>query len=435
MKRREFLIASAGVAGTLPLVGFGRPCPPSQVNVQNGQSATGTCSNVTAEQDWISRSTGSGVVWAHNFASASEVNQFRYANGKGNDPTQSLGGTNVVWNSSDGFAGGGCLEVDIPTGSTGANASWQRPMSALHAGQPSGGGAGNGLSTDDPAAGGTVALRTWNSATTSAIFNWRTGYYANPAVQTKYPYWPLPGDTGIYDGNSFYLQFRVKISGSRWTTGNPDGKLLLIEPAAQLSDLQEIVVRSVNKHDAETGFNYVNTNPFLVYTSRGGYANSVLQNPQGSSSGSIETAGPYASSCTGGHTSVVGACWEFPADQWVTVLLQLVPGQDNSNYTGNAPSGSVSTWPYHDTVLNAWVCPINAANYTQVFGMNNIALFYYTSGDPGAGSDGPNGMWHPPAFNALEFSGYMNNQPIVSGWSQKFTQIIFSKQFIPCPVA
>jgi hypothetical protein len=41
---------------------------------------------------------------------------------------------------------------------------------------------------------------------------------------------------------------------------------------------------------------------------------------------------------------------------------------------------------------------------------------------------------HPPAFNSVCPSAYMNNVPAVKGWYQRYDQLIFSKQFIPCPL-
>lgn len=55
MKRRHFLIASAGVVGsTLPLIGRAqsKPCPPPLVETTGGQSATTTC-GPSAAPDWF----------------------------------------------------------------------------------------------------------------------------------------------------------------------------------------------------------------------------------------------------------------------------------------------------------------------------------------------------------------------------------------------
>src|SRR5579862_8043611 len=138
MKRRDFLIASAGVAGTWPLLGRGatQPCPPPSVTV-GGKTVTTSCaSSASQAADWLARATGPGVVWAHNFDTAAEVNQFRETGGYGMDPTGTASGkqSSVMWQPG-GFAGGGFLRISIPTGGT-ANGKWSRPMSAIRAGQP-----------------------------------------------------------------------------------------------------------------------------------------------------------------------------------------------------------------------------------------------------------------------------------------------------------
>jgi hypothetical protein len=442
MKRRQFLIASTGaagggIAGLLPLlVRAAQPCPPPSVTA-GGKTVNTSCASAASQQaDWIARTGGPGVVWAHNFDAAAEVNQFRETSGYGMDPTGTGSGkqSTVSWQPG-GFAGGGFLRIAVPTGGT-TNGQWSRPMSAIRSGQPgANGGAGNGKTVDDSAAGGAVALNTWDSSVTSTAYNWRRGYYAHPAVQQKYPYWPQAGNTGIYDGSSFYLQFRVRISSSRWHAGNPAGKLLFIDVVDQESDMQELVFRSVNNPDS--GFTGTawggGTNPLLMYTSRGSYPNSIIDGNQDSSyDGAIEPGGPYASTCTYGNAHSSGACWNFPADNWTTLLLHFVPGQDNSNYTGNAPNAATSTWPYHDTTIEVWKCDPGETTYTKIFEKFNLAWFYYTDSQTSA-PNGPNGMFQPPAFNEVAPSGYMNGVPATLGWTHDFTQFIFSQQFIPCP--
>lgn len=72
MKRRQFLIASAGVVGsTLPLIGRAqsKPCPPPLVEQAGGQSVTTTCGDGSApawftsqaERTWVQIAGGSGM--------------------------------------------------------------------------------------------------------------------------------------------------------------------------------------------------------------------------------------------------------------------------------------------------------------------------------------------------------------------------------------
>jgi hypothetical protein len=386
-------------------------------------------SGVSEVADWLARSTAPGVVWSHNFDSAFEVDQFRDASGTGLDPTGAVG-THVTWDGADGFAGGGSLQIQIPTGGT-CNSFWTRPFSALRAGKPVGGGNGNGRAVDDRADSGAVALQTWDSSQTSTPYNWRKGYHANAQVQSDFPYWPDVGHTGVYDGTTFEISFRVKISASRWTSGNPPGKLAFIDVTEGLSNLQEMVIRSANKSSDLTGVSYYQTNPFLVYTSRGSYANSIVSGTQGDYSGVIEPGGPYAGTCTYGNAGSAGACWEYPADQWTTLRIRVTPGRDNSAYSGDPPGGALATWPYHDHGIEVWKCDQGETSWTKIFEHTSLAWFYYS--DPQSGTNGPNGMWHAPAFNVFTPSGYMNGVNAVAGWTQKFAQIIFAHSFIAAP--
>lgn len=410
MKRREFLIATASVAGSLPAAGFAasKLCPPPSAGIAGANPVATACSTVTPQADWTARSTGPGVVWAHNFDSAAEVGAFRIVAGHGNDPTNVTNST-CLWDDTDGFAGGGCLSCSVPTGGT-SSGYWNRPMSALLAGS-------NGRTVDDSAAGGSLTLRKYDPTSTGQDWNFYGGYYGNPAIQAAYPTWQ--GQSGIWDGSEFWLQFRAKISASRWTPGNPNGKLLFIDVTG-LTGSQEIIIRSENVQGA-SGYRYYKTNPFLMYTSQGSEPNSTLD-----VNGEVQPGGPYATTCKTSTFGVANACWEWPPDEWVTVLVHMIPGRDNDAYYGANYNSPLSSWPYHDTTLEAWVARLGQTTYTKVYENFALALDYNTSGH------------HPPAYNKIGPAAYMNSgatpQPAVAGWSQKFAQIVFSKQFIPCPL-
>ena len=125
MKRRDFLITSAGVtAGTVlsPLaLGQTKPCPPSTLSVEGGTSATTGCTPPgDLEADWQLRSGQDssnpqpGVVWFHDFRSDAEVNAFRWSAGVGggNDPNaQGNLASNLRRITTDGMASGACLEI------------------------------------------------------------------------------------------------------------------------------------------------------------------------------------------------------------------------------------------------------------------------------------------------------------------------------------
>ena len=416
MKRRDFLVTSASLAGAaIPVIGLSQtkqPCPPPSLSASGGTSATTPCTpqNTSGTADWVTRSTGPGVVWSHNFDTVAEVNAFRVVANVGNDPTNSSNST-TTWDAADGFAGGGSLSLALPTGGF-SSGYWNRPMSALVA-------QANGKSVDDLAAGGTLTKRTYNASNTGMDWDFRTGYYGHPAIQSAFPTWI--GQSNVWDGTEFYVQFRAKISAGRWTAGNPSGKLMFIDVTG-LTGSQEIVIQSENTIGA-AGDHYYQTNPFRMYTSQGSAPNSLLTSPQGSS-GLVQPGGSFPN-CTVGNLAVANACWEWPKDEWVTVLVHVIPGRDNEAYYGANPNQPLSAWPYHDMTIEAWVARKGATAYTKVFSQTNLAWDYYSNGR------------HPPAFNKIGPTAYMNSgaspKPATAGWSHKFTQIIFSKQFIACP--
>jgi len=371
--------------------------------------------------DWAKRSTISDVVWAYNFGSAAEVNQFRWENGTGNDPNN-LHNSTLLFDNTDGIGGTGCMVSRIPTGGI-ANGNWNRPMAALPAGA-----LGNGKATADPAAFGTVKLRSYDPTNSAQDFNFTTGYYGPLSTQATYPTWK--GDTAPWDGTEIWVQFRAKISGSRWSNGNPSGKLVFIDVTG-VTGFQEIVVQSENLDGAAGGQNYFGTNPFRMYTSHGSEPNSLLTVPQGTGS-QVQPGGPYAATCQVGSFHAPNVCWCWPPDEWVVVLMHLIPGEDgNDQFYGANPASPLSAWPKHDTVLEAWVQrpAIGETDYTKVYEAFNVALDYWTNGG------GASGL-HPPAFNKVGPTGYMNDNsgvavPAAVGWDQKFTEIIMSKGWLP----
>jgi len=405
----------------------------------NNRGYTHSNSGATQNADWLARSTASGVVWAHNFDNPVEVTQFRNISGAVDPVT---GNTGVNW-VADGFAGGGCLELVIPTGGLNDENYWQRPMSALRAGRPGGanggvGGPGNGLLTDDLAAGGTITKQTWDSSAGNEAYNWRKGYYANAATQAAFPQWPA-GTSGVYDGTAFYFSMKVKIGANRWHAGNPAGKLLFIDLLG-MTGHQEILTRSVNNPDTNfTGWSFHQTNPFLVYTSQGELANSgLLPTVQFNAGGSgYPTSGPvengaFVNTCTINNTAGLGNCWEYPSDDWTTLLYYVQVGQDNQAFEADP---TLSHWSHFDQIIKVWKCDRGETAWTPIFdnSANPFAFTFFSA--PQSGTNGPNGCWNAPGYNGISPSIYMNGVPAVLGWYQRYTQLIFSLQPIAAPQA
>lgn len=119
----------------------------------------------------------------------------------------------------------------------------------------------------------------------------------------------------------------------------------------------------------------------------------------GISSGTKQPGGDYGQCGTGGN------CWLYEDNQWVTWLYHLVPGTDGQK----------------NTLFEAFAARPGATEYETVFSQLNTINFSETS------------TGHPKGYNAFQPSNYMNNQRTSVEWYQRYDQIIFSHEFIPCP--
>jgi hypothetical protein len=421
--------------------------------------------STTAEADWLTRSAASGVVWAHDFREAGELTAFLA------DPT----GSGNVSLQSAGFGSGGYLRYTIPKGipdgkyfvpadaSSGAGwlvvdgatlsqpadgqsnaewtwaaagtlsvgkGTWQRPFTALVAGISG----GNGKTTPDPAAAGTLTRRTLTSTSASNYSTLRAGYYGHSSYQSTT--WNLLGgytaNSASWDGTDFWIQYRVRISASRFgSLTNPDrtynqyrypnGKLAAVM-TNYITPAQAIVVQSlthdprVNHSTAEFGM-YMHSaeSSFVALTYPPNMPNLSAFQPGG------EYDPPSTGQCRWDNSGYyVRNCWEWPADEWVTVLMHIIPGRDN---TGLATENTLSTAPYRDTGIQVWVARENASSYTSLW---NVVDDGSGTGFPFFFLDG-SGQVHPPAWNMFIPWAYMNNAPALQQWTQDFTQIIFKK--------
>lgn len=355
MKRREFLIASASVASAVPTMSLAQlvPCPPASLSADGGSTASTACAAAgDAESDWLARTSGAGVVWFHDFRNAAEVDNFRWRSGQGDDP-DNTGDGSVRRVATDGVTGGACLEIYTAAG-TQAQCVWWRPMSPLM-------GSGNGRGADDPGADGTIALQSFSPNPTSGrsnINSWGSrGLYGHSSYHSE----------GGFDGAEYYLQMRVKISASRLSSDNPKaGKLLYFTHTYRSLTSQEIV--TMNNRDQV----------FMAYRS-GGLP--------------LEPSKQYGSE--------LSTLWQWPSDEWVTVLFYVVPGRSDVS----------------ETAFKVWIARSGAKSYTRIWDTRIVPLSY----------DYDNG------HNALILSSYMNNVVSSVPWHTRYDQIIFSKQLIPCP--
>jgi len=418
MKRRDFLLTSVGVTGAmLPLASraLSAPCPPGTLTVSGGTTVQTPCVPPgDAEADWIARSTGPGVVWAHDFRYRDELYKFIKVTGdytvdypENLLPHLRAGGvtggyyleytnigttiakdisataTQIELTDASDFpdpqggkypyrlalqqeklvdkAGTGRENVTVmakngnvltvvratnkstqsvawPAGTTigwDCEGQWARPMSAFPRGI-------NGLPQDDAAVRGTLPLRSLNvkpgEQAGPAIWNFQEGYWGHRDYHAKYPTWA--GTSNPWDGEDFYIQFRVRIDSRRFAAGNiGDGKLFFLHSSA--GGATQLVGTMSAKNRTS-----VRTSRFGMFTNYGNgpSGQSLLTNPQAGGRGAeLQPSSPFTG-CTVG--AAPADCWEWPVDEWVTVLLHVKPGHHNDNKyglgaSGPAPAGSI----------------------------------------------------------------------------------------------
>lgn len=389
MKRRQFLVQSAGVVGAaLPglTLGQARPCPPPSISASGGNSVTTACAPASGEADWSARSSGPGVVWAHRFRDAASVDKFIVASDMAEAKRY------IYRTADDGVLGDGCLTIDTPAGQAQAG-SWGRPM------QPISGDINRpGLPTG-PAF----------SQVTSAFVNWRGGFFGHSSYHTRWP--------GQFLGTDYYLQYRVKFHPNRFNANEPSGKMLMLVTNYSTPS-QEIVVQALTDY----GGGY-----YRMYTNFGNSFNGFLSGPQGAPMGaSIQPGGAFASSCVIGEAKLgkgYNNCWVWPTNEWVTVLMHVIPGRQCVTQSLNDPANP------RDTGIEVWVARAGQTSYTKIWDKRDYVWFYdnnYLGGEQ-----------MPFGWNWLNFTAFTGGSvavPSTSGYYHRHDQIIFSTEFIPCPL-
>jgi hypothetical protein len=383
LKRRQFLLGSTALLSAgVPLLARSqvRPCPPSTVDVAGGTSATTSCNAGDAEADWQLRSTGAGVVWAHDFRSDAEVNNFRWTGGfsGGNDP-QAVGSSRagqVRRITTDGITGGGCLEIFRAAGTTEAGSHWWRPFSPMV-------GSGNGRGINDPGAGRISAQAYAPTSGGSQINQWGDrGFYGHSSYQGS-----------AFDGTEYYLQMRVKMDPRRASAGMPSVGKLIFQTRTDVSlTTQELVTYSGGLNANNPGKNY-----FRIY---GGGSSSPLdqKNP---SSGQGQQPGSDLGLCTMSDSN--NRCWAWSGG-WDTVMYHIAPGRN-----GVAESR-----------IRVYAAHPGQTSYSKIWDMVWANSY---------------GSANPAGYNALICSSYNNGNNCPSEFWHRYDQIIFSQQFIPCPQA
>jgi hypothetical protein len=250
-----------------------------------------------------------------------------------------------------------------------------------------GGSKGNGRGEDDPGAGG--ALPPQGYAVTdggSQISSWgHRGYYGTAG-------------SGPFDGGEYYFQARVKIDPRRIQGVNASidvGKLFFFTITDFSASQQEIVVYSSGRAGDNNYLRmYRSIGPPLDQDAPGV---GVHGNQPGTQFGSVGD-GVCRLDNDGGR---LANCWHWPENDWATVMWHIRPGTHSGN----------------DTLVEVFVAGRGETEYTRIWHQPNVDLPF--SGDP-------------QGHNAVICSVYHNGLSMSEFW-HRYDQVIFSRQFIPCP--
>lgn len=236
---------------------------------------------------------------------------------------------------------------------------------------------GSGKPVADPAASNTLAVEPWNATQRgSQTANWKLGNYGHSSYHSQYP--------GRFDGTEYYFQARVKMDPRRATQGD-GGKLFYFTRTDKSLTSQEIVTES---GETSNGVNY-----FSMYRS----GSPPLESD---SAGNANQPGSELGFCD--WPDQVSSCWAWSGG-WDTVLYRIVPGTNS----------------FPDTIVQVWAAHAGETSYTQIWNQNDVKLpFDVIEG-----------------HSAVICSGYQNGLSFDTDVYHRYCQLIFSKNFIPCPQA
>jgi hypothetical protein len=326
--------------------------------------------------------------------------------------------------------------------------SWQRPFSCFK-------GEFNGIGKDDRgiAEEGQPA-REWNTNLAypphHTKFNkFRYDFYGHEIYKSFLDTWPewaqgsTPSAPGKYRGGEYWIQFRQKISASRYQdanvqpNSNPDFKGFLQwstlgTPSHELS-VQDTNTPQGSWEGPETA---ADGGIVRAYTNQSD-AKLLWKKPEGSQQ-LWQPGGDYNDTCivtNGKWPTDVNACWHYAPDEWTCFLLHMIAGVEQGkiselwpNSIDPATATGVQLWACKQSEVDAARNEGRPARYSCIYNCTgeNGFPFNYNNGQIHAGVT-PNYNEPPPAWNALWLTCYQNNVPTQFGFTRKYCQVIFKR--------
>jgi hypothetical protein len=237
----------------------------------------------TLYADHVNRMTGASVFRAMDFPSATPVNNYRFSDGIGHDPTPTGGSTGsyVRWAPNDGSFGMGCLELEQMT-------------------------SGN-----------------MNSYLWVPFDNTKATYEFNDSGYNRGP------------GQAFWMQVQMKTNcGGMASTGGGGRKEFSVSLLTNSYTAQELVYQDTNYRGVAQMYQGVGPNSayegFEEQTAVLGYSPydpGIDFNLQ--PGGDYNTAPAFCSYANPTAPASQGACWNLQNGEWVTYLMYVLPSSDN----------------------------------------------------------------------------------------------------------
>jgi hypothetical protein len=258
--------------------------------------------------------------------------------------------------------------------------------------------------------------------------NWTGGgHFVNPDYESG-GFSNEPGKTSqVVTNQDLWIQYRIKISTSRFDPAESTGKIMLIT-GNYANCRQELVQRA---RIASWGRGY-----YDQYTNVGNGVNSDLENPQESQiGGSLQPGGndPGTAQCVVGEQPIgigTNVCWSYPTDEWITMMVHIKPGHQIVDTTSTWYSGSANDVA-RDTMVEVFAARDGDPDWTTVVSYDQ--WIWWFSGDYiGGQSDA-----QPFGFNWLNltaFNGGNDPVPAANYFYHRFDEIICSTQPIPRPL-
>jgi hypothetical protein len=286
---------------------------------------------------------------------------------------------------------------------------------------------------------GTIVLNA--SDALNVYVNGRGGFFGHPDYHSD-PNWDNttlhPNPYKAYIGYDYWVQYWVRFSPNRFTSGETDGKIAMFNLTYNTTPRSEIV----NYLRTDYGTRWIN-----LYTGAGGRHDLSGGYPSETTGDSIQPGGVKAATCLYGIGDSAGDpafCSLWPVDEWCSVLMHVIPGHVAPDYS-NPPA-------YRDTGVQMWIAPnsriasLGSSAYIKVFDKLDFAI--YEDPQPYSGGFEPdkygsvpqtvNGYGQPYGAAIVAMNGFNGGASLrpsvqVGGWYHEYDQIIASVNSIPCP--